>query len=183
MNNGLTIGIPVYNEEERIERAIRCAGHQCEKLIVADNASTDDTGAICQKLLPEFPNMEYIRNPENVGAINNWFRILEKTETPYIMFLGSHDHIDKDYVGKVLLVMNSDASIEVATGELHFDYESRTERVASYNNWTGGMNDDAYSRVRAFLFCRAHLAWGAYGIFRTASFKRCFHGRPARIRG
>ncbi len=174
MKNGLTIGIPVYNEEERIEKAIRCAADQCERLIVADNASTDDTGAVCKRLLQQFPNMKYIRNPENVGAINNWFRILENTETPYIMFLGSHDHIENNYVGKVLAALENDESIEVATGELYFDYGMREEPVSSYNNWTGGMDQNAYSRVRAFLFDRAHLAWGAYGIYRTSSFRQCF---------
>ncbi|MBT8120914.1 MAG: glycosyltransferase, partial [Gammaproteobacteria bacterium] len=44
MKNGLTIGIPVYNEKDRIERAIRSAAPQCEKLIVSDNASSDGTG-------------------------------------------------------------------------------------------------------------------------------------------
>jgi glycosyltransferase involved in cell wall biosynthesis len=174
MKNGLTIGIPVYNEEGRIERAIRCAAHQCEKLIVADNASTDGTRSVCEKLLEQFPNMNYIRHSENIGAIKNWSFIAEKTDTPYLMFLGSHDHIEKDYVGKVLPALENDATIEVATGELCFDYDSQTEPVTSYNNWAGGMEKSTYARVRAFLFDRAHLAWCIYGIFRTASFRKYY---------
>ena len=43
MNSGVTIGIPVYSEQDRIERCIRAVAPQCDKLIIADNFFTDDT--------------------------------------------------------------------------------------------------------------------------------------------
>jgi glycosyltransferase involved in cell wall biosynthesis len=176
MGNGLTIGIPVYNEENRIERAIRSAARQCEKLIVADNASTDATGEICQKLLSEYPNMEYFCHTENTGALNNWFFILGKTDTPYIMYLGSHDYIDKGYTGKLLEIMESDSSVEITIGRLCHEVNSGSKDAAQFNQWAGGMSHDAVDRIWAFLFDRSDIAWAMYGIFRTDSYKECFSG-------
>jgi glycosyltransferase involved in cell wall biosynthesis len=118
MKNGSTIGIPVYNEKDRIERSIRSAAPQCEKLIVSDNASSDGTGPVCEALADEIPNMEYIRNPVNIGAKDNWFQILENTSTPYLMYLGSHDYIDNNYCAPALDKLEEDKTLEIVTGEL-----------------------------------------------------------------
>lgn len=173
-HNGLTIGIPVYNEAARVAQAIRCAAPQCERLIVADNASSDGTETVCRELLGQYANMEYVRQAQNIGARGNWADILGRTTTPYIMFLGSHDRIDDNYASTVLPVLEQDAGIEIATGELYFEYGTRMEPVSAYAGWTGGMAQSASARIQSFLFERAHLAWGAYGIFRTGSFRAEF---------
>lgn len=174
MNNGLTIGIPVYNEAGLIERAIRSAAPQCQRLIVADNASTDGTADVCRRLLAEFPNMEYARHPRNIGARANWSYILHAADTPYLMYLGSHDHIDPGYVQTVLKVLEADDGLQIAMGQVCFEHGAERKLATSFNTWTGGMDHRASGRVWNFLFDRAHLAWAAYGIFRTSSFEQCF---------
>lgn len=118
--------------------------------------------------------MEYFRHGKNIGAGSNWRFILEKTATPFIMFLGSHDYIDSNYVGTVLPALLEDTSVAAATGELCFDYGTREEQVRVFGDWQGGLHQDAYHRVHSFLFERAHLAWCVYGIFRTDLFRRYF---------
>lgn len=169
MKNGLTIAIPVFNEEHFIERAIRCTAPQCEQVIVSDNASTDRTGEICRDLLDELPNVKYIRQDVNIGSFGNCMSILQKVTTPYVMYMGSHDLIDENYASTVLPAIAGDDSIAVATGELCLEYGSRTEEVDSYNAWTGGLEHDPKTRVLSFLFDRAPLEWASYGIFRTES--------------
>lgn len=171
MQNGLTIGIPVYNEEALIERTIRSAAPQCGRLLVADNGSTDGTSAICKRLLSEFPNMEYVCHAENIGARENWMYILNDIHTPYLMFLGSHDHIDQGYVKKVLPLLENDETLEGAMGQLCFEQGEDTRPVPSFNAWMRGTSDSAKERVWEFLFDQAPLTWLTYGIYRTASFK------------
>lgn len=170
----VTIGIPVFNEASLIERAIRSAATQCERLIVSDNASSDGTEEICRGLLIVFPNMEYIRQTTNIGALKNWQSILDKVDTPYFMMLGSHDYIDGGYVQKLLGEMQTDATIVAAFGQLIFEYEDRTEVATGLNNWNGGMHQDPVQRVCNLLFDRVHAVWATYGLFRTESFKKCF---------
>jgi glycosyltransferase involved in cell wall biosynthesis len=172
MDNGLTIGIPVYNEEARIERAIRSAAPQCARLIVGDNASTDNTGAICERLAQEYPNLRYFRHAENIGALRNGKSILERADTPYLMLLGSHDYLDPDYTSRVLHAIASDDSVEIAIGEIHFIDDRYTEYARAFNSWTDGLHHDAFHRVSSFLFGRAPLEWASYGIFRTSTYRK-----------
>lgn len=172
--NGVTIGIPVFNEDGRIERAIRSAAPQCERLIVADNASTDATGEICQRLLNAFPNMEYFRHDRNIGALQNWHFLLNETRSDYFMTLGSHDYIDPDFIQTLLVKLEADSNRVLAAGGLILDYDDRSEGIGAFNNWKQGLQDEAVDRVWSLLFDRAHLAWAIYGLFKTDVYKQCF---------
>jgi len=174
MDNGVTIGIPVYNEAESIERAIRCAAPQCRKLIVADNASTDATEAVCLRLRGEVPNLEYIRHRENIGALNNWYFLLDKFDTPYAMILGSHDYLDDQYIQTLLDEFSKENDLVAAFGQLTCEYEDRTEESAPLNSWRGGMDESPLNRTWNALFDRVHVVWAAYGLFKTVPFRRCF---------
>lgn len=174
MLNGLTIGIPVYNEEKLIERAIRSAAPQCEYLVVADNSSTDGTQDVCERLRQEFPNMVYVRHERNLGARENWNFIIKSATTRFLMFLGSHDYIDSDYVRVVIGVFDKREDLQGAMGRLCFDYEGCLQPVASFNGWRGGLAVSSAHRVWSLFFDRAHLGWMAYGIFKTDVYRRCF---------
>lgn len=175
MKNGLTIGIPVYNEEGLIERAIRSAAPQCERLIVADNASTDGTAAVCKRLLSEFSNMEYVCHAENIGALNNWSYILNGTHTPYVMFLGSHDHIESGYVDTVLPSMIADDDIECVMGCLVFvRADGSMSPHDAFCDWHGGELSDPRDRIWSFFTQGGSAVWATYGIFRTKIFNALF---------
>jgi GT2 family glycosyltransferase len=83
-NNQVSVVILTYNRAHELRRTLekmRALPEQ-PKLIVVDNASTDDTCAIVQK---EFPEVELIRRPENTGAAarNHGVRA---ARTPYVAF-------------------------------------------------------------------------------------------------
>ncbi len=172
MNNGVTIGIPVYNEQHRIERCIRSAAPQCETLIVADNCSTDNTEQVCRRLLKEFSNMRYFRHSENMGALKNGTFIFEKIETPFYMTLGSHDYIDDDYIEKLLAEMKKSNEVELVVGELWFDYDSFVEPAVLFSEWSTGLNEDPFQRTWSMLFDWNYSQWAIYGLFRTETFKK-----------
>ena len=70
MNNkvDLTIGLPVYNEEEKINKVLQDIFSQDYKkfrLIISDNASKDKTYEICKKWLKKKKNIKLIRQKKN----------------------------------------------------------------------------------------------------------------------
>lgn len=171
VHNGLTIGIPVYNEEGLIERAIRSAIGQCERLIVSDNASSDGTETICRRLCEEFPEIDYVRQPENIGAVGNWTALLERADTPYFMYLGSHDHLDAGYVQRVLPALNA-PDVAAAFGELLYEYGSKAAPDTTLNEWTGGAAAIGRDRLTAMLYSRVPVVWAMYGIYRLDTVRR-----------
>ena len=70
----ISVVIPVYNEEERIERCLRSMQEQTHKnleIIVVDDGSTDRTAEIVKKIAKEDPRVTLHHNPKLV-ARTNW---------------------------------------------------------------------------------------------------------------
>ena len=69
----LSIVIPAFNEQDRLEPTVRDAVAYCRatgrrlELIVVDDGSRDGTSALVQRLADEFPEVRLIRLAENRG--------------------------------------------------------------------------------------------------------------------
>ena len=114
--NGVTIGIPIYNEEKYIEAAIRSAAPQCEAVWVSDNASTDGSAAICERASREYHNVHFTQQPQNMGAARNFKFVLDKAETPYFMWLGGHDLLPDGYVTLLMQLLEGCPDAVLAYG-------------------------------------------------------------------
>ena len=71
MTPQVTLAMPVYNGEKYIAISIRSVLDQDFRdfeLIITDNASTDETEAICRELAARDPRIRYVRNERNLGA-------------------------------------------------------------------------------------------------------------------
>ncbi len=115
----VTIGIPLYNEEKYIEEAIRSAASQCDTVWVSDNASTDGSAAICEKVSREYANVHFVRLPHNMGAIANFKFVLDKAETPFFLWLGGHDALPDGYVRQLMQLLESHPEAVLAYGASH----------------------------------------------------------------
>jgi len=131
MLKDITIGIPVYNEQLGIERAIRSCANQCEKIIVADNASTDRTEIICKKLLNEFHHLTYIRHESNMGAHNNGLFILEKVTTPFFMFMGGHDFLGVGCLKLLKEELKKDVKSVLAVPNIRVGFYENSEKIVT----------------------------------------------------
>lgn len=114
--SGVTIGIPLYNEEQFIDAAVLSAVHQCEKLIVSDNCSTDRSYAICEELAKKYPNVRLVRHPKNQGAFFNFHYVLQEAKTPFFMWLGAHDMLPEGAVENLKSILDTDLTASLAYG-------------------------------------------------------------------
>ncbi|HNQ04580.1 MAG TPA: glycosyltransferase family 2 protein [Thiobacillaceae bacterium] len=167
MKNGLTIGVPVHNEEARIERTLRSVVGQCETLIISDNASTDGTGKICEDLAREYDHVIYFRHPRNIGAARNWVHILQNISTPYFMFVGAHDHIESSYASALLSELDKDPTAVGAFGQLYFDDGERIIEQRAFNGLRTWESDSVRTRILGTLYSGAPVQWAVYGLLRT----------------
>ena len=97
----VSIGIPTYNRERLIGRAIESALHQDYpniEIVISDNASTDATPEICRRYAQEQPNVRYVQQSRNLGATRNFDAVLQQSSGQFFMWLGDDDWLDPNYV-------------------------------------------------------------------------------------
>ena len=96
----VTVVVIVYNDSRRVERAVRSVLNQtlrsCE-IVIVDDASTDDTPQVVERLVNEAPDrVRSIRLAENSGAGGRPRNIgITAARGRYVMFLDSDDVLDR----------------------------------------------------------------------------------------
>ena len=97
----VTIGIPVYNEERYLAETIESALNQSYKnikVIISDNNSTDNSFKIALHYSTIDDRVHVFRQKQNIGAIENFKHSRTLCETPYFMWLGGHDILERDCI-------------------------------------------------------------------------------------
>jgi glycosyltransferase involved in cell wall biosynthesis len=117
----VTIGMPVRNEAPFIAEAIESLLAQTYpriRIVIADNASTDDTSEIAMKYAAADDRIAYERRPSNVGMIENFNAVARAAEGKYFMWAAGHDLWSSDYVEKLVAMLESDRRAVLAFGDL-----------------------------------------------------------------
>jgi len=110
--------MPVYNGTKFIREALDSLLAQTFtdfELIISDNASTDDTEAICRKYAAEDQRIRYVRQPENMGLWANFKYVLDESVAEYFMWAAADDVWDEDWIATLLPIVTVDKSIAFGT--------------------------------------------------------------------
>ncbi len=97
----ISIGMPVYNSAKNIRAALDSMLSQTFSdfiIIVSDNASTDGTGDIVQHYAGRDPRVIYIKQPENIGAVDNFKFVFRESRSEYFMWAADDDTRSKDFL-------------------------------------------------------------------------------------
>jgi len=109
----VSIGMPVYNGEQYIDEAIDSVLSQTYpdfELIISDNASTDQTQAICTAYAAKDTRIRYLRNETNMGAAWNFNRVFEVCRGDYFQWLAHDDLIASEFLDRCLPGLEADPS-------------------------------------------------------------------------
>jgi len=178
----VTIGLPVYNGEAHLAESIESILAQTMgdlELVIADNASTDGTIAICERYAASDPRVRIERSAENLGAAWNYNRLVDAARGRYFKWSSHDDVCGPRLLERCVAVMEEDPGVELCypktmlidgTGaelglysdRMHLDARSATARVAA-----------AASRLR---LCNA-----VFGVMRTETLRgtRLIQAYPA----
>jgi glycosyltransferase involved in cell wall biosynthesis len=101
-NNPLvSIGLPTYNRARTLGRAIDSVLHQTYQhieLVISDNASGDETEAVCRAAAERDSRIKYLRQPANVGPTANFREVFDHSSGEFFMWLADDDWLDYPYV-------------------------------------------------------------------------------------
>lgn len=116
------------------------------EIIVADNASVDDSVEFISK---NFPAIKVIINKENLGFAGGYNAVLSQINSDYFVLLNSDVEVTPGWIEPVIVLMESDAMIAAAQPKLKdWNDKSRFE----YAGAAGGYLDEF-----GYPFCRGRI--------------------------
>ena len=101
----VTIGIPVFNGEEYLSRALGSVINQTYQnleIIISNNLSTDSTQSIVSWFARKDDRIKTYSQCENIGPIKNFQFTLEKSNGKYFMWLSHDDFLDQFFIERAL---------------------------------------------------------------------------------
>lgn len=113
----VTIGLPVYNGQNYLAETMDSLLAQTFRefeLVISDNASTDQTEAICRDYAARDPRVHYHRNEVNVGASANYNRTFELGRGEYFKWAAHDDLLAPTYLERCVAALDSDPDVVLA---------------------------------------------------------------------
>lgn len=145
----VSIGLPVYNGGHYLPGAIEAILAQSFtnfELIVCDNASTDQTQAICTAFAARDSRVRYHRNEENIGAAGN-FNLAFRLARGELFKWAAHDDLHApDYLQRCVDALDEHEEAVLAhTGAIVIDADGQPVPVRE-NGSAGGPDGPEYRR-------------------------------------
>jgi len=114
----VSVGIPTYNRPEGLRRALECVTGQTYRnleIIVSDNASRgDETENVVRGFIRNDPRVQYVRQPENIGAIHNLQFVLNKAKGKYFLWHADDDLCEPEFITELVSCLEQHPDIVLA---------------------------------------------------------------------
>jgi hypothetical protein len=167
----LSIGLPVYNGAKHLRESIESLLAQDVEdleLVISDNASTDDTPAICAAYAKKDSRVRYSRNESNVGAAANYNRVFELSNGTYFMWGSDDDVWDPRFARLCIAKLEKHPAAVLCTSQLLYVDEHGARKPDQYPSLdTVGMSVE--ERVHEFV--RRHGWYEVYSVFRPEALR------------
>ncbi len=163
----ISIGLAVYNGEKFIREAIDLILGQTFtdfELIISDNASTDQTGAICQEYAARDARIHYSRNPNNIGGANNENLTFRLSQGRFFHLAAHDDRIAPDFLEKCLAVLENNPEFVLChTKVVEINENGETMRITGSRLGEEPKPHQRFGRMtKRFHFCEP-----IYGLIRS----------------
>ncbi|MBI3441263.1 MAG: glycosyltransferase [Proteobacteria bacterium] len=126
------IVMPVYNGAEYLEGALASLSEQSFtdlRIIISDNASTDATPAIIAAWQARDPRIIAHRQSENIGALANFNWVLQRAESPWVMFACHDDLWSPDYVAALYTAATAKAGTWLAAPSMTLIHPDQSKKI------------------------------------------------------
>jgi glycosyltransferase involved in cell wall biosynthesis len=119
----VSVGIPTYNRASSLRKAVDSVLAQDYpnlELIISDNASTDETQALCQELCERDKRVRYIRQITNLGPTANFNEVLTQSQGEFFMWLGDDDWLNDSYISHCVKVLVEHPDYSLVSGRAKY---------------------------------------------------------------
>lgn len=171
----IVIGIPVYNGGDLLAETIEAILNQTLpdfRLLISDNASTDQTEAICRHYARQDERIHYIRQPENLGMAPNFNFVCRPDGAPYFKWAAHDDLIHPDYLRRCIQRLDADPTLTLA--------HCPTRRIDEVGNELGLYHDLGLAGERVSeRFWRVLWTINIYEIYSVMRSEAVARAKPA----
>jgi len=169
----VSIGMPVYNGGECIRKALDSLLTQTFtdfELIISDNASTDETEAICREYMKKDSRIRYVRQVENRGAGANFQFVLDEAQCEYFMWAAHDDIRSPNFLSVNLDFLCRNPDFVASISPVRFEGGEFDEIRMGDSGLTGEVSQRI---ILCFRGRRFHANGRFYSLMRRDDIKNC----------
>ena len=152
MAERVTVCIPTYARTRWLAEAIESVLAQTFRdfvVLVGDDATPGDAVRPFVEHYDD-PRVRFVRFEENAGIVGNFNRLLELSETDYVLQIGDDDAIHPELLAETVAALDRDPRVGLV--HTRFDLVDDDGRVLEADtDWTGGVAGDAVEPGHVFL--------------------------------
>jgi len=165
----VSIGVPTCDRARLLHRALHSLVAQDYpnlEIVVSDNASTDDTPAICEDMRKRHPNIRYFRVPVRTPPFANFRNALVPSQGIYFMWAADDDLWERHFVSTLVKQLELTRDIMLVAAEAQYVLHDGT-KLPFFPEGTAFYAPLPSSRLRRILTVSRH-AYGnlIYGLYR-----------------
>lgn len=170
----VTIGLPVYNGAAYLDKALASLCTQTFtdlKILVSDNASTDETGEITKKWAAYDKRIEYHRQPQNIGASENFQWVLNNTDSRWFCFAAHDDLWSPGFIEELFNAITEKSNIVLSAPRMETLFEDgRPDKIFPFVGKVKSGNTRLSYIVTALKYARSGWIYGLFDRVALVSF-------------
>jgi len=112
MNKSISIIIPAYNEEKKLAPTVNFALNALNRhsiadfeIVIFDDASTDKTGEVADKLASEYPEIKVVHNPKNMNLGFNFVRGVQLAAKEFVGMIPGDNEMEPESLDNIFQVL------------------------------------------------------------------------------
>ena len=156
----VTVGIPVYNSVNTIEKTLKCILEQTHanlEVIISDNNSNDGTSDICEAYAKRDRRIRYVKQEKNIGMNANFKYVLQEAAGEFFTWNAADDQRSLDFIKINVNFLRKNKDFIASTSPNFFEGEEETkEKWVAFD--IQGLEAE---RILKFF----EICWSSHGLF------------------
>ena len=96
--------------------SVLAQSHTNLRVVIVDDASTDDTPAICAELMSKDPRVEVVRHATNRGHIRTYNECIDLAHDDYMLLLSADDYLLPGALARAVAVLDAEPHVGLVHG-------------------------------------------------------------------
>lgn len=169
----ISIGIPTRNRHSLLRRALTSIAQQSEppnEVIIGDNSDNRHSEEIYHSFKTRIPNLNYIKNPKQFSALDNFLNLTQISSSTHFMWLADDDVLEEDHLKIVKRYLRLNPSIQYLGWSYKvINYVNQTEEYPSYLPEVN-VSKKTFANLSSYL--KQPISCYFYGLYNRESLSR-----------